>query len=803
MSGGLKAFPVNACRNFMLRVTFAANTSMEKSRRTKLQHIQTPKSRFLAVAGSIHSQSHCHGRTESTGDKFSCEEAFYNDTRTDTDKVRIHARKLGISQLLRVANRNRVFGLLIFVFVAIVIYTATSSASICRVARLYVSAYCIKVKIHPESSACSACDSESVFLRRFPCIAERAYSFDAESPDICLGALSSISAARAAKVVQLPTVGIPLPALGETVQQHEYSDTSQRAPSLCYRIILHSYFDLMILQTEPFVEQNGLCVQQDGSFVKQVDLLCSNMGLCGAKWVTCGARWLFCGVKWVILEQYGSFVEQNGSHVEHEFKLREDIVRKKLMKIESVCVGCTLADHSCEVDKLQHKWSVALNTDDDHATPTKKSKIYVENETGGDDDHEDSIDDEYDHSDEAVSDEKDDDSLDVLTHFTNEFPSTRGHMHGVYVKVKGQGEHITWLTIWIPADLARDTGPTHNILSVMRILADERIPLLEYTQHDEKHCTPVQSLALSGDGGLDALGSVAFNAPSPWLQTWKKISTLTGVLNGKLCTWFSGLQIAISNSHCVRTMMNHYQVPSQQKGQELRLTTTPFVIIGSYPLREAPDFLLEEEREGVTSPCGALFLPMGYYYETTWLKPERGEARRSASATTIKMKTCKSVMICKTVESRLRADFGYLRYGVVLPNRVMRDSCTRQTDNIALYYRAIKYRAVRLRFFSRDNIHARSSSGITALGRCHYCTEQPHHFLQRQWTLLSRLVGCALFSHLDITICPQRITLKAVHGELSTFEINLRKKSLLLPAYMSMGAMSVMHPVKLVTMDGK
>ncbi|KAJ8875911.1 hypothetical protein PR048_023818 [Dryococelus australis] len=50
-----------------------------------------------------------------------------------------------------------------------------------------------------------------------------------------------------------------------------------------------------------------------------------------------------------------------------------------------------------EVDELQNKLTSALNTDDDHETPTKE-----------------------------ISDEKFDDSLDVLTHFTNEFPSTSG-----------------------------------------------------------------------------------------------------------------------------------------------------------------------------------------------------------------------------------------------------------------------------------------------------------------------------------------------------------------------------------------
>ncbi|KAJ8883150.1 hypothetical protein PR048_014990 [Dryococelus australis] len=43
--------------------------------------------------------------------------------------------------------------------------------------------------------------------------------------------------------------------------------------------------------------------------------------------------------------------------------------------------------------------------------------------------------------------------------------------------------------------------------------------------------------------------------------------------------------------------------------------------------------------------------------------------------------------------------------------------------------------------------------------------------------------------------------LKAVHDKVSSFEINIRRKSLLLPAYMLTGALRDMRPVKLVTMD--
>ncbi|KAJ8891254.1 hypothetical protein PR048_010770 [Dryococelus australis] len=46
-------------------------------------------------------------------------------------------------------------------------------------------------------------------------------------------------------------------------------------------------------------------------------------------------------------------------------------------------------------------------------------------------------------------------------------------------------------------------------------------------------------------------------------------------------------------------------------------------------------------------------------------------------------------------------------------------------------------------------------------------------------------------------------SVKAVHDKVNTFEINLGKKTLLLPAYILTGALSGMHPVKLVTMEGK
>ncbi|KAJ8897579.1 hypothetical protein PR048_002928 [Dryococelus australis] len=46
-------------------------------------------------------------------------------------------------------------------------------------------------------------------------------------------------------------------------------------------------------------------------------------------------------------------------------------------------------------------------------------------------------------------------------------------------------------------------------------------------------------------------------------------------------------------------------------------------------------------------------------------------------------------------------------------------------------------------------------------------------------------------------------SLKAVHDQVSTFEFNLRKNVLLLPAYILTGALNDMRPEKLVTMEGK
>ncbi|KAJ8878707.1 hypothetical protein PR048_019292 [Dryococelus australis] len=78
---------------------------------------------------------------------------------------------------------------------------------------------------------------------------------------------------------------------------------------------------------------------------------------------------------------------------------------------------------SGRIDELQNKWSSALNTDDVRATAAEKSILDTEDVTGGEDEHEDSLDNnDYEDRVDEVSDEKDYDYLDARTHFTNEFP---------------------------------------------------------------------------------------------------------------------------------------------------------------------------------------------------------------------------------------------------------------------------------------------------------------------------------------------------------------------------------------------
>ncbi|KAJ8871794.1 hypothetical protein PR048_028134 [Dryococelus australis] len=83
----------------------------------------------------------------------------------------------------------------------------------------------------------------------------------------------------------------------------------------------------------------------------------------------------------------------------------------------------TLTKRSREDDKLQNKRPLSLNTGE-HTTPAaKESNLDIGDEAGSEDDREDSIDDDNDDGDSV---EDGDDSLDVPTHFTNEFPLTSG-----------------------------------------------------------------------------------------------------------------------------------------------------------------------------------------------------------------------------------------------------------------------------------------------------------------------------------------------------------------------------------------
>ncbi|KAJ8894284.1 hypothetical protein PR048_006898 [Dryococelus australis] len=149
--------------------------------------------------------------------------------------------------------------------------------------------------------------------------------------------------------------------------------------------------------------------------------------------------------------------------------------------IKPACVECTLARHSQEVNELQNEQLSALNTGDGHVTPTKKRKPDIEDETGGEDCHEDSIDDnDYGDSVNEVSDEEDD-SLDVRTHFTNEFPSTSGAKKVEGVKLTGSRSKVKFRDIqhWGLYG-RRPTGKTEH---------ERHLVLVPRPTLEEKHCT--------------------------------------------------------------------------------------------------------------------------------------------------------------------------------------------------------------------------------------------------------------------------------------------------------------------------
>ncbi|KAJ8894141.1 hypothetical protein PR048_006751 [Dryococelus australis] len=73
----------------------------------------------------------------------------------------------------------------------------------------------------------------------------------------------------------------------------------------------------------------------------------------------------------------------------------DEIVNPKdgMSAVEWVCMDCTLARLSREVNELQNKRLLAPNTDEQTTPATKKRKLSIEYKTGGEDDHEESIED--------------------------------------------------------------------------------------------------------------------------------------------------------------------------------------------------------------------------------------------------------------------------------------------------------------------------------------------------------------------------------------------------------------------------
>ncbi|KAJ8897701.1 hypothetical protein PR048_003051 [Dryococelus australis] len=110
-----------------------------------------------------------------------------------------------------------------------------------------------------------------------------------------------------------------------------------------------------------------------------------------------------------------------------------------------------------------------------------------------------------------------------------------------------------------------------------------------------------------------------------------------------------------------------------------------------------------------------------------------------------------------------------------------------------------------LRNVSRDGVPTPLGATVKTI----FCYE----FTHARWSAQpARLFGCNTpaihvsaarsIKHLT-TLLPKAYVIKAVHNKVSTFEINLRKKALLLHAYILTGALSDTCPVKLVTMEGK
>ncbi|KAJ8870091.1 hypothetical protein PR048_029102 [Dryococelus australis] len=115
-----------------------------------------------------------------------------------------------------------------------------------------------------------------------------------------------------------------------------------------------------------------------------------------------------------------------------------------------------------ELSVCRNVWNVHLhdNSDDDHVTSTNNSKLDIGDGTVCEDDHEDSINDnDYDDSVDEVYDKKDDDSIDIPTHFTN-FPATSGVKKATTSEMKkaGDAENTDYMFTKDPNELVMGTG---------------------------------------------------------------------------------------------------------------------------------------------------------------------------------------------------------------------------------------------------------------------------------------------------------------------------------------------------------
>ncbi|KAJ8887190.1 hypothetical protein PR048_013405 [Dryococelus australis] len=187
------------------------------------------------------------------------------------------------------------------------------------------------------------------------------------------------------------------------------------------------------------VEHNGSFVEYEGSYEEPKGHLCSKKGnlliIMGNLWSKESHLWIKRG----ILEERGDIFGVRGTTctkspfhtMKHYDNGRTQIIQGDILKSHinncnnssnesqqvmskppSSSVGTDSSGDNNEtvnakgrISEVENKHSLALNTDD-HATPTKKSKIYIEDKTGGKYDHEDSIDDnDYENSVDKVSEQ--------------------------------------------------------------------------------------------------------------------------------------------------------------------------------------------------------------------------------------------------------------------------------------------------------------------------------------------------------------------------------------------------------------